>query len=517
MERGQRLFFLFIMGFLLSSTAVHLPEGLGAEKVVVLGDYSTLRTLDPAFLGISQDIMISRAINQSLLRYKFNTAEIEGDLAKSWTVSPDGLVYTFKLRDDVQWHKGFGKFTALDVKYTFDRLLDPKVGAPGRSEIVHEIKEIRVVDDFTVEFHLKYVCVPFLHKLVGPRGTGIVNQKAVEKFGKDFARNPIGTGPFIFDSWTREQCVVVANKEFSQREGPPKVDKVIYKIIPDVDTCVLALQKGEIDLLWVMPREQAVADRLIASGCKITPSKRPTWQQLWMNVKKKPFDDVRVRRAIAHAIDKDTLIKHVFGGMAERLDSHVPKGFFGHNEQGLPRYDYDPGKAKELLAQAGYSNGFEVNLDTFQSPSYLPLATSIADQLRKVNINVKLVVTDQATWWGKLSKATTDFTLILPSLQPDADFPMMRYYHSSAFSPGLNVSKYDRIDDLIEKARMDKNEKNRLDFYYQIQKKMMEDVPSIPLMMMIYPIPYKSYLAGIAERDYIWGLDFYPFHFVGKK
>lgn len=487
------------------------------EKVVTLGDYSTLRTLDPAFLGISQDIMVSRAINQSLLRYKFNTAEIEGDLAKSWTVSPDGLVYTFKLRDDVQWHKGFGKFTALDVKYTFDRLLDPKVGAPGRSEIVHEIKEIRVVDDFTVEFHLKYVCVPFLHKLVGPRGTGIVNQKAVEKFGKDFARNPIGTGPFIFDSWTREQCVVVANKEFSQREGPPKVDKVIYKIIPDVDTCVLALQKGEIDLLWVMPREQAVADRLIASGCKITPSKRPTWQQLWMNVKKKPFDDVRVRRAIAHAIDKDTLIKHVFGGMAERLDSHVPKGFFGHNEQGLPRYDYDPGKAKELLAQAGYPNGFEVNLDTFQSPSYLPLATSIADQLRKVNITMKLVVTDQATWWGKLSKGTTDFSLILPSLQPDADFPMMRYYHSSAFSPGLNVSKYDRIDDLIEKARMDKNEKNRLDFYYQIQKKLMEDVPSIPLMMMIYPIPYKSYLAGIAERDYIWGLDFYPFHFVGKK
>jgi ABC-type transport system substrate-binding protein len=79
------------------------------------------------------------------------------------------------------------------------------------------------------------------------------------------------------------------------------------------------------------------------------------------------------------------------------------------------------------------------------------------------------------------------------------------------------VSKYDKIDDLIEKARMDKNEKNRLDFYYQIQKKLMEDVPSIPLMMMIYPIPYKSYLAGIAERDYIWGLDFYPFHFVGKK
>jgi ABC-type transport system substrate-binding protein len=125
--------------------------------------------------------------------------------------------------------------------------------------------------------------------------------------------------------------------------------------------------------------------------------------------------------------------------------------------------------------------------------------------------------TDQATWWGKLSKGTTDFTLILPSLQPDADFPMMRYYHSSAFSPGMNVSRYDKIDDLIEKARMEKNEKSRLDLYHTIQKRMMEDVPSIPLMMMIYPVPYKGYLAGIAERDYVWGLDFYLFHFVGKK
>ncbi len=397
------------------------------ERVIVLGDYSVLRTLDPAFVALSQDILISRNINQGLLRYKFNTSEIEGELAKSWTVSPDGLVYTFKLLDNVRWHKGFGKFTAHDVKYTFERVLDPKTAAPTRSEIVNEIKEIRVLDDYTVEFQLKYPCVPFLHKMVGPRVSGIVNAKAVEKFGKDFARNPVGTGPFVFESWTREQCVIVANKDFQQREGPPKIDKVVYKIIPDVDTCVLALQKGEVDMLWVMPREQAVVDRMKAAGRKITFSKRPTWQHLVMNTQRKPFDDVRVRQAIAYAIDKDSLVKHVFGGMAERLDSLIPKGFFGYTETGIPRYDYSPEKAKELLGKAGYPNGFEVNLDTFQSPSYLPLATAIADQLRKVGITAKLVVTDQATWWGKLSKANTDFTLVLPSLQPDADFPLMRY------------------------------------------------------------------------------------------
>jgi len=512
---SKRILFWGVV-ILLGLLTISPPAG-AKEKVITIGDYSTLRTLDPAFVGMAQDIMVCRGIYQALLRYKFNTSEIEGDLAKSWITSKDGLVYTFKLREDAQWHKGFGKFTAHDVKYTYDRLLDPKTAAPARSEVALDIKEVKVIDDSTVEFHLKSPSAPFLHKLVGPRGTGIVNQKAVEKFGKDYARNPIGTGPFIFDSWTREQCVLVANKEFQQREGPPKVDKIIYKIIPDPDTCVLALQKGEIDMIWVLPREKAVVDRLLASGCKVTYSKRPAFQNLFMNTQKKPFDDVRVRRAVAHAIDKDSLIQHVFSGMAERLDSPVPKGFFGHNQKGIPQYDYNPGKAKELLAQAGYPNGFEVLLDTFQSPSYLPLATALVEQLRKVNITVKLVVTDQATWWGKLSKGTTDFTLILPSLQPDADFPMMRHYHSSAFSPGLNVCKYDKIDDLIEKARSERDEKKRLEYYYQIQKKFMEDIPGIPLMMMIYPIPYKANIGGVADRDFIWGIDLYPLHFVDKK
>ena len=487
------------------------------EKVITIGDASPLRILDPAFLGNAPDIMMCRGIYQSLLRYKFNTSEIEGDLAKSWTVSKDGLVYTFKLRDGVQWHRGFGKFTAHDVKYSFERLLDPKTKAPARSEIVLDIKDVKVIDDYTVEFHLKSPCAPFLHKLVGPRATGIVNQKAVEKFEKDYGRNPIGTGPFIFDSWTREQCVLLANRDFQQREGPPKVDKIIYRNIPDIDTVIMALQKGEIDLIWSMPREKAVIDRLPASGCKVTYGKRPAFQNLYMNTQKKPFDDVRVRRAIAHAIDKDPLIKHVFSGMAERLESIIPRGFFGHDEKGIPHYDYNPEKAKNLLAQAGYPNGFEVNLDSFTVPGVLPLSTALVEQLRKVNISAKLVVTDMATWWGKVSKGNSDFTNFITLLQPDADFPLMRFYHSSAFSPGLNMCKYDKIDDLIEKARREQNEKKRLEYYHQVQKRMMEDVPTVPLMMMIYPIAYKSIISGVAEWDCVFGVDFYSLDFLDKK
>jgi peptide/nickel transport system substrate-binding protein len=506
MELRRKKFWLtfwsLLMGFLVCWGAAE-----GKERVVTIGDTSVLRSIDPPFIAIGVDIMLARNVYQSLLRYKFNTSEIEPELAKSWTISSDGTVYTFKLRDDVKWHKGFGKFTAHDVKYTFDRIMDEKTGSPTRSEIVVDLKEVKVLDDYTVQFILKGPYKPFLHKMIGPRNVSMVNKAAIEKFGKEYNRNAIGTGPFYLDTWDRNGAVLIANKEF--HEGAPKIDKVVFKTVPDPETMVMALQKGDIDMIWIMPRDKATIDRLNAAGIKITYSKRPVWQNLWMNNKAKPFDNVLVRRAVAHAIDKDTLIKYVLDGFAERLDSPVPKGAFGHSEEGIPKYEFSPEKAKALLAQAGYPNGFETSMDTFQSPNYLPLATAIAEQLRKVNITVKLSVTDQSTWWGKLSKGTSNLTLLMPAAQPDADFPLFRYYHSSSFPPGFNVCKYDGIDALIEKGRSEMNEKKRLGYYLEAQKKFMEDVPGVPLLMMGYPIPHKKNISNLPNWDVFFGIDFY--------
>ena len=509
---------IFIVSLsLLMSLSLILASAGAKEKTLVVGDNSTLNTLDPAFMGVAQDIMNARNIYQGLVRYKRNTDELEGDLAKSWTVSKDGMVYTFKLRENISWHKGFGKFTAHDVKYTMDRVLDPKTGASTRSEIVNDIQEVRALDDTTVEFRLRSPTPGFLHKLPGPRGTAIVSQKAVEKYGKDYARNPIGTGPFIMESWTREQVVYVGNKDFQQREGPPKIDRLIFKIIPDIDTLVLALQNGDIDLVFAMPREPAILDRVRAAGCKITYRKAPSSQNLVMNTKKKPFDDVRVRRAVSHAIDKDTILKHIMGGIGERLDSPFPQGLFGHTEKGIARYDYSLEKAKELLTQAGYPNGFEVNLDTSSSPNHYPVCVAVADQLRKVNINAKLVLTDQATWWGKFSKGTTDFSTLVISWQPAAELTLLRFYHSSAFSPGLNICRYDKIDDLIERARKEGNDPKRKELYSQIQKQFMEDLPSVPLMKFFYPMAHRSHISGLSELDFLfWGDDIYSLT-IGEK
>jgi len=483
------------------------------EKVLVIADFSPVPSLDPITGGSAQAVMLFRNLYQGLVQYKFNSAEFEGDLAKSWTISKDGLVYTFKLRDDVKWHKGFGKVTALDVKFSFDRVMDPQSRFPGRGSLEKEVREVTMVDEYTVEVHLKQRNVPFLHRMARPI-LPIWSQKAIKEYGKDHARNPIGSGPFVFQSMTREEIVLIANKEYC--EGPPRIDKVVYKTIPDVDTSVMALQKGEIDLIWAPPRDRGVFDRLEASGIKIKSINRGTGHYMLLNHQFKPLSDVRVRRAIAHAIDRDTIATHVLGGTAEKWNSLVPKGSFGHTEEGLRRYDYDPKKARELLAEAGYPNGFEATLDTMTSPNYLPIATALQGQLEKVGIKLKLEVTDQPAWLKKVYAGTTLMTIIMPSRAPDADFPL-DFFHTAGFSPGINVARYNKLDKEINEARGEADQAKRLKMYHEIQKKLMEDLPGIPLLMMPFPHPHRPHIAGLPDLEPVWGFDFYRIHFVEKK
>ena len=429
---GKRIFWGWA---LLWGSFSGMPGEVGAgERVPIIGDYSPVNTLDPVGSTMSQHTTFCRNLFQGLVRYKYNSIELEGDLATRWTLSPDGLVYTFKLRQNIPWHKGFGKVTAHDVKFTFDRLMDPQTRSPFTGEVQQVVEEVKVIDDSTVEVHLKRRTVVFLHLCARPKPLGIVCQRAVEKYGKEFARNPIGSGPFVFQSMSREQIVLTANPEYW--EGPPKIDKVVYKVIPDMDTLVMALQRGDVDFNNNVPREQATLERIKAAGCRIKVVDRGAWHMLLLNPQFKPFTDVRVRRAIAHAIDREAIIDHVLSGMAEKLDSPVPKGYFGHTQEGLRRYDFNPRKAKELLSEAGYANGFEVTFDTFNSPSYLPVATAIQGQLEKVGIKTKLDVTDQPSFMKKISAATSLMAVYLPVRSPDADIPLTNFFHSAGFAPG---------------------------------------------------------------------------------
>jgi peptide/nickel transport system substrate-binding protein len=306
---------------------------------------------------------------------------------------------------------------------------------------------------------------------------------------------------------TREELVLIANKDYY--EGPPKIEKVIYKTISDSDTQVMGLVKGEIDYIIEVPSDQSYVDRVKAGGAKTKGIDHGGYHQLLINTSVAPLNDVRVRKAIAHAIDKDEIIKTLYvPGAVEKLGSLCPRGYWGYTEEGLPRYNFDPKRARELLSEAGFPNGFDITMDSSNHPAYVRLATAIQAQLTSVGIRLKLDVTDEPTWLKKVTGGTARLSLFLPSRAPDADTNLTRFFHSSGFSPGYNLSHYDKLDKELDEARGEMNPTRRLKMYQEIQKRLMEDLPAVPLFNVRDVAAYRSTLSEIPERDPIWGIDY---------
>src|SRR5215831_12162699 len=221
-------------------------------------------SLDPHFAATNQEMLIIRNVYNALLKYKPDSVELTGDLATSWDVSPDGLTYTFKLRQDVDWQKGFGHFTANDVKASFDRVKNPETKSPFAGSI-SMLKEVQVVDDYTVKMILSEPYAAFPHLLTNYRAGPIVNMKAVQQFGKDYDWNPIGTGPYQFESGIpKQEAIITANDKYFG--GAPTLKKVITRTVPDTNAQVVGLENGQYDMLYLAPDDPVVVKRLEDKG-----------------------------------------------------------------------------------------------------------------------------------------------------------------------------------------------------------------------------------------------------------
>jgi ABC-type transport system substrate-binding protein len=466
--------------------------------VVVAGTHQG--TLDPHFAITTQDVIFTRNIHNSLVKFKPNSIEFEPDLATSWTVSRDGLEYTFKLRRDVEWQKGYGKFTAADVKASFERLLDPNTKSPFAGSM-RMLKEAQVVDDYTVRLVLKEPYAGFLYLLTPYRAGPIVNARAAQEKGAGFAWDPVGTGPYIFESRVpNREAVMRANDRYFG--GAPPIKRVVFKTITDVNAQVLGLESGEYDLLYSQIRERAVVDRLKRAGFRETLVHRNLPQVLMMNVTVKPFDNVKVRQAIAHAIDRKQLIDLAYSGVGEPWYSPVPKGY-PYATDNVPRYEHDLAKAKQLLAEAGHAGGIEVTMVNYDENKLG--GEVLAEQLKPAGITVKLELLDQPTWLGRMFRGQgVYFAIHCCVRQPDPDI-----WLTDAFTPtggAIAVSKYNLEADLIP-ARRELDPKKREQIYHEIQRKLMRDVPMIPLMMRPEAMLHTAKLQGMPSLEAIWGLD----------
>jgi ABC-type transport system substrate-binding protein len=480
---------------------MQIPHALSQE--ITVRNEVDFSFMDPALITNSNDYAIAAHIYSGLLKYNLKTMEPEPDLARSWNVSPDGLTYTFQLRNNVQWHKGYGKFTARDVKFSFDRIMDNRAKSRYRTDF-KDVREVEVVDDYTVRIKMKSPDMSFIRKVLYYRPGFIVNQKAIETLGTKYNSSPIGTGPFVFERWDPgSKTILVANKDYFL--APPKLQRATFLVINDESVAQLALEKGDIDIAEFQsldPLESLKKSRDVKEK-KINFSVEPELNVTFLSINncRKPFDDIRVRQAIHLAINKDELIDAAYNGGAPKAANFLNPKFFAYKAN-VKSYDYNPAAAKKLLAEAGIGSGFDTSLLYHPQEPWKHYAPIVQEQLRQVGIRVKLNMLDRATVEQLRQKGDYELMYGSVSRPPDPDIMFNTYLHSAnAPYPNYLCYKNKTVDGLIEQGNREANVEKRKNIYYQAQDIVAQETPLVP-------ISYRAVLA--AWRSHVKGYVFNP-------
>lgn len=502
MAKSSGLFIVSLLAFVLLLTVGSAVASAQSKVLRVGSGVADAGTLDPHFASNFGEYPIVKAIFNGLVDLPPGTVDIEAiepDLATHWSVSDDGKVWTFHLRQGVQFHHGYGEFTSEDVVFSFNRVKSAEVGSPWRSE-VENIKEVRALDRYTVEIEL-HSADPFaLLRLVGYHSGFIVSKAAVEELGMDYRFNPIGTGPFMFKEYNpRRNVVVVANKDYYK--GAPKLDGIEFIFMSDTSTRELALRIGEVhtadgdaEQIWVdRMRSQGLAVDLIGPG---------NGYFLQFNMTQPPFDNVTVRQALAYAINRDDVVQYLGPSLARQLASPIPQGYFGYTLEGVPLYEYNPAKAKELLREAGYPNGFEFEIFISEATSYLPFAQIVQEHWRQVGVTMKLNVVDHATYHDRIRANLNGVIFYNATRLPIADIWLSQFYHSNAIvGKPTAITNFSHlgdveatIDELIDDARFEMDTAKQLEMYAEAQRIIMNTVAGMP---------YAQRFSTVARQPYV--------------
>ena len=463
-----------------------------AEKTLVIAIAADpAGGLDPEAVLNNTCGFIMATIYDSLVKYKPGTVDVEPGLAKSYESSADGLTWTFHLREGVKFHDGT-PFNAPNYVKTLKRLLDKQDPdsifntGPVESFIedtYDEVASYTALDDNTVQFKLKQPAGPFLNNLAMV-WNGVVSPAAVSKFKKDFRQHPVGTGPFIFKEWRpNDQVVLDANPNYWG--GKPKVDHIIFKVIPDAQAALLAIKRGDIHILadvgvQTVPAVKSDPNLVVVTQPGLTVS------GIGLTVDNKYFADKRVRQALNYAVDKETLDKTLYQGLAIGLTSPLPTSQWGWDKN-LKGYPYDPEKAKKLLAEAGYPNGFETELLSYSSPrGYNPagaeLAVAIQGYLAKVGVKANIRKQEMGAFLAEIrsGKYQNMFTVGWSGDNGDPDNFLWDLFASPAMPVGdTSHYKNPEVDKLLLEGRQISDHAKRVAIYEKAQKLILDDAPWI--------------------------------------
>jgi peptide/nickel transport system substrate-binding protein len=481
-------------------------EKATAGGQIVLSGSSDPLTLNPAFTPVSTTIYYSQFLFDGLTRPDDNLRPIPS-LAESWDISPDGLNYTFKLRKGVKFHDG-KELTAADVKYTWELIGHPsnKAGAQiygffsrikgaeaYRGGSAPEIAGVTTPDDYTVKVEMQSVYAPFLsisafQPILPKHVYGAVPAEELEKHAT--ARSPVGTGPFKLTEWRPNDVIsMAAHTEYWG--GRPKLDRLIVKNAPDAATIPSLLRSGAVDVAGMFNGIPYIEYDAFSKDPNFKVVEMPGYSNRYIefNLANPLFQDVKVRRAMIHAIDREGLAKDLLLGHGKVMDTAIHPTSWGYAEP-TTNYEYSPDKARALLKEAGWNPGpdgilvkdgkpFSFEMPTFMTDYPVP----VQEQWKQVGIDCKLSQMDFAAMWGPIylaKKFDVAALHVIIGIYTDPDYPLGGYFHSR-----LNRNSYNnpKVDELIGKATATLDEAERKRLYAEFQETMAQDAPHMWVFM----------------------------------
>lgn len=467
------------------------------------------KSFDPATIAFWDQSVIAPNLLEGLFRLSPDGTEIENAIAQDYTVSEDGLVWTFFLRPEAKFHNG-RTVTAQDFKYSFERVLKPETASPkawmlskvaGAQDFVEgkasEVTGIKVIDDHTLEITLSEALAPFKGMLASVN-LAVVPQEEVEKYGEDFGQNVVAAGPFTLGQWNMNSDLTI-NAFEGYWGGRPYLDSVKFRFIGDENTRIVEFDAGQLDNAWVPPAhwERFSTDPVYKDHMGWAHTFHTEF--IAVNMEKEPFgSDVRLRQAIRYALDLDAYIESL-SNRATIAHGILSPGLLGFDPDAVLYYPRNIEKAKELLADAGYEDGLPGTYDVVLPNWNNVIATFSMFQanLKEVGININIVPMEFNAYLEAIDSG--NYTLAYVYRVPDYADPDGFYYpllSSTNIGTGGNWARYSNpdVDAAIEAARMTVNDDERVALYHQVDEQFAADLPYVPLMHNIYVEVVKPYV-----------------------
>lgn len=454
--------------FALSTTAA-----AAADSDFVVGISSDIKTLDPQMSPI--DVFrhtVRSTVFEALVFISPDTLKPEPMLAESWKVSDDGLSVTFKLQRGATWHNG-AAFTAADVVYSIKRVKDPKVGSPFAPQ-VEAVSGVEAVDDHTVRMTLSNTVPGILANLAVIQ---IVNEATIA----DIATKPIGTGPFKFVEWAPGNHIRVERYDHYRIAGLPKLKNLVWRIVPDSQARLAGLQDGTLQMVALVEGKDVIQARGMGIGV-IQTKPYVLYENFNINTKRAPFDDKRVRQALAYAFDRESYAKTVWFGLARPTINPVPPEMATYWEKSGSLYPYDLKKAAKLLAEAGFTKDKPLKMEilTIQGfDSLKSMALLLQDNLNRIGHQVSVRELDVTVWIDRiLTKPDYDITTDNFNTGPEDPASM---FNSPNLAPKSNVNRWNPpgYAELVAKAAAEMDDKKRIALYQQLQELILDEMPQI--------------------------------------